>query len=76
MRKRQKGGPATGAAPGQSAAITEAHVRTLALRDALLTGDPASEQTARSEFKLFYWEHRGEQILPSGEGHQRASKRQ
>ncbi len=76
MRTRQKGGSATRTAPGQNAAIIEAHVRTLALRDALLTGDPESEQTARSGFNLLYWEHRGQKILPSGEGHQRASKRQ
>ena len=74
MHTRQKGGPATGTAPGQSAAITDAHVRTLALRDALLTGDPESEPTARSGFNLLYWEHRGQKILPYPDGHQRAAK--
>lgn len=72
MRRRQKGGAATRAARGQSALMTEAHVRTLDLRDALLRGDAEPEQVARSRFNILYWEHRGQKILPSREAHQRA----
>lgn len=74
MGRGQKGGPATRAVRGQSALMTEARTRTLELRDALLRSAAGSEQVARRRFNILYWEHRGQKILPSREGHQSAVK--